>query len=493
MKHLLLYLLLCCAAYLAAQSEPAYAGGLLEEDERYDLLPRMAPEDGAKAVLPVSVDWSAYCPEVRHQGYIFSCVGWATGYAALSIQRAMLNQCTDRALITRNAHSALFLYNQIKTGDCTQGARISDALRLLQQKGNCLAGQFDFDVNNCEQQPDERTVETARRFSISDYMTLFGQNEDPAMKTALTKRVLAAGKPVVVGMNVLRNFYQLQNALYWHPELGNTAPAGGHAMVVTGYDDRKGAFRLMNSWGQNWGDKGFIWIKYNDFGRFCKYAYVMRLAAEEMPEMTENQLEAPNVRPLQRLSGKLEFRSLEGWQPQSGAPVFETQAVQRQGFVYQLRREDWQTGQLFQLILQDMPADQYLYVFSVDARNEVHFHWPRSEVLDARFEGRNESGLLICKDSEVAIPGPQKALKLAHAGTDRLVVLFSQKKIETIDTFAKIVGQQAGDLAANIRATLGAYAVPAADIIYSDDQISFHAATRAEGFIVPVVLEVKAR
>lgn len=72
-------------------------------------------------------------------------------------------------------------------------------------------------------------------------------------------------------------------------------------------------------------------------------------------------------------------------------------------------------------------------------------------------------------------------------------MLIVQKKIETIDTFAKIVSQQAGDLAVNIRATLGAYAVPAADIIYSDDQISFYAATRAEGFIVPVVLEVNAR
>lgn len=493
MRHLLLYLLLFSAAQLAAQSEPTYPGGLLDEDEHYEDLPRMAPEDGAKAVLPASVDWSAYCPEVRHQGYIFSCVGWATGYAALSIQRAMLNQCTDRDLITRNAHSALFLYNQIKTGDCNQGARISDALRLLQEKGNCLAGQFDFDVNNCEQQPDERVSETARRFSISDYMTLFGQNEDAALKTTLTKRVLAAGKPVVVGLNVLRNFYQLQNALYWHPELGNTAPAGGHAMVVTGYDDRKGAFRLMNSWGQNWGDKGFIWIKYNDFGRFCKYAYVMRLAAEDMPVMTDIQTDEPEQRPLQRLSGKLEFRSLEGWQPQSGQPVFETQPVQRKGGTYQLQRADWEVGQLFQLILQDMPADQYLYVFSVDAQNEVHFHWPRSQALDARFEGSNESGLLICKDSEIAIPGPQKALKLAQAGTDRLVVLFSKNRIETIDTFAGIVSRQAGDLRANILATLGAYAIPDADIIYSDDQISFHAATRAEGFIVPVVLEVRAR
>lgn len=65
------------------------------------------------------------------------------------------------------------------------------------------------------------------------------------------------------------------------PALGIPPSSGGHALVVVGYDDRKEAFRSMNSWGKNWGDDGYIWVKYKDFGDFCKYAYVLYLAAPE--------------------------------------------------------------------------------------------------------------------------------------------------------------------------------------------------------------------
>ena len=50
---------------------------------------------------------------------------------------------------------------------------------------------------------------------------------------------------------------------------------GGHAMCVIGYDDdlQGGAFQIMNSWGQEWGDRGFCWIRYDDFEHFVKEAY----------------------------------------------------------------------------------------------------------------------------------------------------------------------------------------------------------------------------
>ena len=45
----------------------------------------------------------------------------------------------------------------------------------------------------------------------------------------------------------------------------------GHAMLVVGYDDNiaGGAFRVLNSWGTDWADHGFIWIKYKDFTQWC--------------------------------------------------------------------------------------------------------------------------------------------------------------------------------------------------------------------------------
>lgn len=531
MKFCALLLLFLPLFGLAQAPGDEFVSGLVLEDDTYDTQPRQAPEDGSKADLPIAVDLTPYCPEVRHQGFIFSCVGWAAGYGALSIQRAILNRCTDQAVITRNAHSALFLYNQIRTEDCRKGSRISDAMRLLMEQGDCLARQFDYDVNDCQQAPDSSVATHAKRFAIEDFLTLFGTKEDPAIKVQRVKVVLSKNKPVVIGMMVLRNFYELKNAQYWHPTLGNTAPAGGHAMVVVGYDDRKEAFRIMNSWGKNWGDNGFIWVKYKDFGDFCKYAYAIYLVspakmtspdttAENLKLKTQNsefksqtpepetqnskplppvalaeagETQNPEERPLIELAGDFQFRNHTGWQEQSNQPLFEPVDVERSGCVYRLRQKDWEVGKLFQLLAATRRDDEYLYVFSIDAQRAVHFHWPRQAGLNDKFSGQNESPLLLAGGGEVIIPGPMKVLKLAHPGTDRLVVLFSKRKIDTVAKLAELLSRKEGDPTPLLLQILGKHAVPAADITYADDRIGFTAATRSAGFIVPLVLEVEAR
>jgi C1A family cysteine protease len=36
-------------------------------------------------------------------------------------------------------------------------------------------------------------------------------------------------------------------------------------MVIMGYDDSKGSFRILNSWSTAWADKGEAWIDYGFF------------------------------------------------------------------------------------------------------------------------------------------------------------------------------------------------------------------------------------
>ncbi|NUO00286.1 MAG: hypothetical protein HUU01_06680 [Saprospiraceae bacterium] len=492
MKYVLIGCGLLLSLHLHAQPEETFAAGLLYEDEYYDAQPRQAAESGSKADLPASVDLTPYTPEVRHQGYIFSCVGWAVGYGALSTQRAVLNQCTDKTVITRNAHSALFLYNQIKSEDCGKGSRMTDALQFLVDNGDCLASHFDFDVNNCEQLPDSSVKNHAKRYAIEDYLALFGSGESPGIKVLRVKKVLAQKKPVVVGMSVLRNFYDLRNAVYWHPELGNTAPAGGHAMVVVGFDDHKGAFRLMNSWGKNWGDQGYIWIKYKDFGNFCKYAFALYLVAPEKLNQQPLATQVPTGKKLLELSGRFQFRYFDGWQQQSGEAVFETSEAFLQGQTYQLKKQDWLVGQRFQLLVQATEQEQYLYVFSVDAKQEAHFHWPRQAGLNERFENQNESPLFVAGQSELIIPGPQKVLRIEHPGDDFLVVLFSKRKIDTVQQLAERLCRMEGDFTENLFKILGKFAISRNDITYLPHQIGFDAASRSEGFIVPLVLKVSS-
>lgn len=92
------------------------------------------------------------------------------------------------------------------------------------------------------------------------------------------KQNLAQGAPVVIGMMVGGSFMQdMMGRRLYSPDRSDYSGSslGGHAMCVIGYDDyfEGGAFQVMNSWGQGWGEDGLFWMRYNDFDYFTREAY----------------------------------------------------------------------------------------------------------------------------------------------------------------------------------------------------------------------------
>jgi hypothetical protein len=85
---------------------------------------------------------------------------------------------------------------------------------------------------------------------------------------------------------VYSNFLNLRGSQIWAAPQG--AQLGGHAMLVVGYDDARGAFKVINSWGQGWGEAGYGWISYDLFPRVVQEAYIVR----DAPNGT-----APNTTP----------------------------------------------------------------------------------------------------------------------------------------------------------------------------------------------------
>lgn len=475
------FLMIICAG-LSAQ-------GLALEDEVYDNLPRLATLDGYKdAELPASVDLSAFCPPVRNQGDVYSCVGWAVGYGALTIKKAIRYNWQDKKVIAGQANSAMFIYNQIRGENCSQGARISAALELLRNTGDCLAGHFDTDIEDCYREPSPEFLAQITLDTISDYLALFGLDAEPREKVQRVIRALAQREPVIIGMNVLRNFYQLHRAKYWWPKIGNPAPAGGHAMVVVGYDLASASFLLFNSWGTDWGDEGYIRIKFSDFGEFCKYAFIIQLSesAAEPPVMNAS----GNIHPLRTLAGAATFSSLEDDAAQS---FFRGAAVTHLGRgVYRCRRGAWPVGQLFQLAAWAEQSGLYLYVLSVDPRQKVNVHWPRSRELDAQFAGRNESALVLDSGAKAVVPGIDKALRLSNPGRDVLYVFFSSRPLAHMPAIAARLAGIKEEYRAGLEAFFGRHLIPHTDISFVEDRLAFSAATRHQGYIVPLILELQA-
>ena len=92
------------------------------------------------------------------------------------------------------------------------------------------------------------------------------------------KGALANRHPVVIGMPVYESFFSLSGRGSVYNDLRGSSQ-GGHAVTLVGYDDDRygGAFKVINSWGTGWGDRGYFWLPYSVYSnsRFNAYAYLL--------------------------------------------------------------------------------------------------------------------------------------------------------------------------------------------------------------------------
>jgi hypothetical protein len=311
-----------------------------------------------------------------------------------------------------------------------------------------------------------------------------------------------------VGISVLQNFYEIEaGESTWWPKLGNTTYAGGHAMVVVGYDDHKfpnpknpadqqGAFKLMNSWGRNWGENGFIWIRYADFAAYCRYACAILLESGDPIDLnldpSESASDQPEIlaqRDLTQFSGAFGFRHYIGW---GDGPVFQESPVKLlSGNFYQLEGE-WSIGDQFQLYTRSGFENGYIYVFSIDNFGKAEVHFPRSQAYNPRFEGLNETALVMNSGSTLTIPSEDSVLKLSRLGTEYLIVLFSTQKIvpRYIEYLCRELSGKKEQLNDHLENLLAEHTFASSDITFSPGKMGFDVSTRREGKIVPVVLQV---
>lgn len=246
--------LVCWLLFGAAVTEaqqPQYSMGLeLLSSEDYLSLPKT---QRYRAFLPPKVDLSPMFPLPGNQGRQPSCVGWAVAYGARSYYEATTS---GRQMDEKSSFSPAYIYNQLRKGTegCTSGLNLLTALKLVQSQGVANLSDFPYVDSSCEDLPSSQTKISASVNKIDSWRTIsFGDIE--SVKGELYKR-----NPVIVGMKIPNSFKKLRGTEIF-AELGNYAD-GRHAMVIVAYDDTRGAFKVLNSWGRNWGEGGFGWISY---------------------------------------------------------------------------------------------------------------------------------------------------------------------------------------------------------------------------------------
>lgn len=270
MKNLLPILIFGAVALvspLLAQN-PAHRSGMLFEDSTYRESTPVDPTRSSEG-LASFLSLKKYCPAVRDQGSMPMCVAFSI-CNAMSIRLALSCEKQTGRLV-KKTFSPSFVYNQIheKPG-CFIGAFLSKGLKLANTQGVSLESVFFTDTTDCGRSITPAAQENAQHYRITSFVSLFDPDAPGDKKLLEIKKSLSSELPVIVGMRVDKPFCELPLGGRWSPT--GEKPAG-HALVVIGYDDRTKTVELLNSFGTNWGNYGFITLDYTTFVKHLRYGW----------------------------------------------------------------------------------------------------------------------------------------------------------------------------------------------------------------------------
>jgi hypothetical protein len=236
----------------------------------YEELDETNPQN--RKALPEAVSLLKYAPQRLNQGQQGSCVAWSSAYAAQTILTSAATGADPNSI----RFSPSYLYNQIRLEGC-QGSYIQRAMEAMKRNGGVPLSQYPYTDQDCERMPSQSDVQEGRQNVIHGFTRLTNGNSQEISVRAI-KEHLSHNAPVVIGMMVGQSFMQnMMGRELWTPQGMDQSQMGmgGHAMTVIGYDDKKfgGAFQIMNSWGQEWGNNGVGWVRYGDFRKYVREAY----------------------------------------------------------------------------------------------------------------------------------------------------------------------------------------------------------------------------
>jgi hypothetical protein len=220
----------------------------------------------------------AYLPPVDSQGSQGSCVGWAVAYytkTAIEKKEEGWNVTSSMA----NIYSPAFIYNQRPNNSGDFGMVISDALDILVSSGCCKWNSMPYDDGDHQSQPSSFALADGNNYRAATYERLGSYRSLSSTTIQEIKDWLVASEtPVVIGMDVYDSFMRYRGANNGVITGGVSGPKrGGHAMAIVGYDDNVGggSFKIVNSWGPDWGLNGFVWIPFSELRRGVHSVYTI--------------------------------------------------------------------------------------------------------------------------------------------------------------------------------------------------------------------------
>ncbi|MBK6917272.1 MAG: outer membrane protein assembly factor BamD [Deltaproteobacteria bacterium] len=282
--------------------QPAQGGDSSDRVER-----PVDPTVGDAVCSPTSTAWSwkEYLAPPRSQGSCGSC--WAFSTMAVF----------EGASSIANGFDGKLDFSEQYIVDCASNKDIGDigscaggytplVYDWLKDKGAALESEVPY--LNRDGQCNAKLAPTHKIANWGFVNENVLQPEVDEIKAALCKY-----GPVSSSVYVTEAFMAYTGGVFDEGAAGQP----NHAVVIAGWDDKRGAWLVRNSWDTWWGEDGYIWVKYgsNSIGRSAAWAVVE-------PDKPEPKVQNFNVRGIsvrnktgEKISVHLQYKSKKTWTP----------------------------------------------------------------------------------------------------------------------------------------------------------------------------------